>query len=444
MRSLRAFLFILILLTGTAWADNWPQWRGPLGTAVSPEKGLPTEWSNEQNIAWKAELRGLGVSSPIVWGDRVFVTYQIGASALRPGRHPTLVQGADAAAAGELPLGGSRPDSADQEIKLVVAALDRVRGTLVWEYELAAEGQLPEVHEKRNLATSSPVTDGERVYAWFSNGQFVALDMNGKPVWSRHLGKEYSAFDINWGHASSPLLHKDKLVLICHHASSYLLALDKLTGKEVWKTERGSGVLSYTTPVVVTGPNGEELIVNSSAGVEGFDPATGKQLWHFEQANRFPIPVPVYSDGVVYMSRGYRSGPYMAFRAGARGDIAKTDMLWQVETGAPYVSSLVLYEGLVYMANDVGIVTCIDAKTGERVWQERLGGVYTASPVAADGKIYVFSETGETLVLRAGRKPEVMARNRLDEHFVASPAISNGQLFVRSGQRVIAIGPAAR
>jgi outer membrane protein assembly factor BamB len=432
------------MLTGSAWADNWPQWRGPLGTAVSPEKGLPVEWSNEQNIAWKAELRGLGVSSPIVWGNRVFVTHQIGASALRAGRHPTLVQGADAAAAGELPLGGSRPEGPDQEIKLVVAALDRASGKLVWEYELAAEGQLPDVHEKRNLATSSPVTDGERVYAWFSNGQFVALDMNGKPVWSRHLGKEYSTFNVNWGHASSPLLHGDKLILVCYHASSYLLALDKVTGKELWKTERGSGVTSYTTPVVVKGPQGEELIVNASEGVEGYDPATGKQLWRFEQPNRFPIPVPVHSDGVVYMSRGYRSGPYMAFRTGERGDMAKTDMLWHIETGAPYVSSLVLYEGLLYMANDVGIVTCIDAKTGERVWQERLGGVYTASPVAADGKIYIFSETGETLVLRAGRKPEVMARNRLDAQFVASPAISQGQLFVRAGRRVMAIGAAAR
>jgi len=268
--------------------------------------------------------------------------------------------------------------------------------------------------------------------------------MNGKPVWSRHLGKEYSAFEINWGHASSPLLHDGKVILVCYHASSYLLALDKLTGKEVWKTERGSGVNSYTTPVVVKGPQGEELIVNASEGVEAYDPATGKSLWRFEQPNRFPIPVPVYNDGVVYMSRGYRSGPFMAFRTGERGDMAKTDMLWHIETGAPYVSSLVLYEGLLYMANDVGVVTCIDAKTGERVWQERLGGVYTASPVAADGKIYVFSETGETLVLRAGRKAEVMARNHLDAQFVASPAISQGQLFVRAGRRVIAIGPVAR
>jgi outer membrane protein assembly factor BamB len=411
---------------------------------VSPEKGLPTEWSDGQNIAWKAQVRGLGVSSPIVWGDRVFVTYQVGASALRPGNHPSLVQGTDAAAAGELPLGGKRPAGADREIKLVVGALDRATGKLVWEYEFAAEGQLPEVHEKRNLATSSPVTDGERVYAWFSNGQFVALDMNGKPVWSRNLAKEYSAFEINWGHASSPLLHDGKVILICYHSSSYLLALDKLTGKEVWKTDRAAGVNSYTTPVVVKGPKGEELIVNSSVGVEGYDPATGKQLWHFDQPNRFPIPVPVYSDGVVYMSRGYRSGPYMAIRTGGQGDIAKSNILWQVDTGAPYVSSLVQYEGLIYMANGLGIVTCVDAKTGERVWQERLGGIYTASPVAADGKIYLFSETGETLVLRAGRTPEVMAKNRIDAQFVASPAISQGQLFVRSGGHVIAIGPVAR
>jgi outer membrane protein assembly factor BamB len=423
--------------------DNWPRWRGPLGTGGSPDTGLPTEWSAASNIAWKAPLRGLGVSSPIVWGDRVFVTYQIGANPLRPGNHPTLVQNGDPVAAGEIPLGGKRIEGgSDAKISLVVGAFDRATGKSAWEYEFAAEGNLPQTHQKNNLATSSPVTDGERVYAWFGSGQIVALDMSGKPVWQRHLAQEYGGFNLSWGPSSSPLIYEDRLILICYHSSSaYLLALDKRTGKELWRTERGDGVISYTTPVVIDGPSGPELIVNNSEGVEGHDPATGERLWFFEESNRFPIPAPIEGDGVAYLSRGYRSGPYMAIRAGGRGDISKTHVPWRADTGAPYVSSLVYYQGLLYMGNGLGIVTCIDAETGERVWQERLGGVYTASPVAADGKIYLVSETGETLVVRAGRSPEVLARNGLGEQVIASPAIAGGQLFVRTSHHIFAIGP---
>ena len=435
-----------LLLVPVLQSENWPRWRGPLGTGGSPDTGLPTEWGAESNIAWKAPLRGLGVSSPIVWGDRVFVTYQIGANALRPGRHPTLVQDGDPAAAGEVPLGGQRHEGgSDAKISLVVGAFDRTTGKTAWEYEFVPEGKLPETHQKNNLATSSPATDGERVYAWFGNGQIVALDMSGQPVWKRCLGQEYGGFNFSWGHSSSPLVYEDRLILVCYHSSSsYLLALDKRTGKELWRTERGAGVTSYTTPVVIDGPNGPELIVNCSEGVEAHDPATGKRLWYFEESNRFPIPAPLQGDGVVYLSRGCRSGPYMAIRAGGRGDISKTHVAWHVDTGAPYVSSLVYYQGLLYMGNGLGIVTCIDAETGQRVWQERLGGVYTASPVAADSKIYLVSETGETLVVRAGRSPEVLARNSLGEQVIASPAIAGGQLFVRTSRHVFAIGTGSR
>jgi outer membrane protein assembly factor BamB len=183
-----------------------------------------------------------------------------------------------------------------------------------------------------------------------------------------------------------------------------------------------------------------ELIVNSSAGVEAYDPDTGTALWTFTESNQFPIPVPTHHDGTLYLSRGYRSGPYAAIRTGGRGDIAGTHVAWHVPTGAPYIASLVYYDGLIYMAGDVGIVTCVDARTGERVWRERLGGLYTASPIAADGKIYLMSETGETLVLRAGRTPDVIARNTVAGRILASPAIAGGRLFIRTDSRLIAIG----
>ena len=183
------------------------------------------------------------------------------------------------------------------------------------------------------------------------------------------------------------------------------------------------------------------MIVNSSDRVDAYDPRTGALLWYTGTTNRFPIPVPVFHDGVIYMSRGYRSGPYMAIRPGGRGDVTKTHIVWESQTGAPYISSLVHDAGLIYMATDVGGVTVVDAKTGARVWQQRIDGIFSASPVAGDGKVYFVSETGETIVLRAGRSPEVIARNDVGARLVSSPAISNGQIFLRSDDQLFAIGP---
>ncbi len=433
-------LTILVAAIAPVSAGNWPHWRGPSSTGVSSEVNLPERWSDTENIAWKAPVRGLGISSPIVWGDQVFVTSQIGRSARRPGNHPTLVQGGDPTESGERALGGGRAAASDR-ISFLVTALSRVDGRKLWEYELTAEGQLAEVHDKHNLASSSPVTDGNRVYAWFGTGQIVALEMTGKLLWSRHLGRDYAPFDINWGHSSSPALFNDSLILLCYHEpTAYLVNLDAATGKTRWRVERGRDINSYSTPLVVPSPGGPELIVNSSDGMSGHSPATGQLLWHIQESNRFPIPMPVFHDGTIYTSRGYRSGPYMAIRPGGKGDISKTHVLWRIDTGAPYVSSLVYHDGLLYMAGDVGVLSAIDAKTGKRIWQERTGGVFTASPVAADGKIYLLSEDGQTIVLAAGKTPRVLARNRLAARQLASPAISGGRLFIRTDDAVIAIG----
>jgi outer membrane protein assembly factor BamB len=207
-----------------------------------------------------------------------------------------------------------------------------------------------------------------------------------------------------------------------------------------WKADAPNGVTSYSTPLVVEAGGKTEIIVNSSAGVSGHDFATGKQLWHIEEANRFPIPMPLFHDGLIYTSRGYRSSPFMAIRPGGQGNVATTHVAWKVTSGAPYISSLVHYEGLIYMIGDVGVLTVADARTGERVYQDRIGGVYTASPVAGDGKIYLASEDGETIVVAAGRTPRVLARNRLDARQLASPAIAGGRLFVRSDDALYAIG----
>jgi outer membrane protein assembly factor BamB len=443
MRTIKIVLVLLAASTGVAFADNWPHWRGPSASGISPETGLPARWSATEGIAWKAQIRGLGVSSPIVWGNRVFVTSQLGSGASRQG--PRLAQGADAAAAGERSLGaGTTPAGAGAAdgVTFVVTAFDRTTGARVWEWTTKAEGTMPSVHDKHNLASSSPVTDGERVYAWFGTGQLAAIDMNGKTVWAKNLGMEYSPFEINWGHASSPTVHKGQLLLICYHdKASYLLSLDAATGAMKWKTNQPPGVTSYSTPLVVETASGvSEVIVNSSAGLAAFNLATGAPLWQYDEANRFPVPMPAVHDGIIYTSRGYRSSPFMAIRPGGKGDITNTHVMWRVPSGAPYISSLVHHNGLVYMVGDVGVLTVTDAKTGERVFQERIGGVYSASPVAADGKIYLLSEDGETIVISAGRTPTILARNKLDARQLASPAIAGGRLFIRSDDVLFAIG----
>jgi outer membrane protein assembly factor BamB len=407
-----------------------------LGSGVSTETGLPERWSSTENVAWTARLAGVGVSSPVVAGDQVYITSQVGVGVRQPGSHPRLAQGASASGAGERALRAAGGTGT----YFVVQAFARADGQLRWEYRTEAVGQLPGVHDKHNMASSSPVTDGRLVYAWFATGQIVALDRSGKVVWQRHLGQEISPFDINWGHSSSPVLHRDLLLLLCDHTpASYLLAVNKETGRQVWKADRGRGRSSYSTPVVVDVNGRSEVVINSSERVDAYDAKDGTPLWHVGGANSFPIPVASYYNGVLYMSRGYRSGPYMAVRPGGRGDVSGTHVEWQVATGAPYVSSLVKYEGRVYMANDVGVLTAIDAKTGQRVWQERTPGVFSASPVAGDGKVYFVSETGETIVLSVNG-PTIIARNDLGERALASPAIAGGRIFIRTDGQLYAIG----
>jgi outer membrane protein assembly factor BamB len=433
-------MMIAASLTVVVSAEDWPQWRGPAGTGVSTETGLPERWSATENVAWRADLGGVGVSSPIVLGARVFVTSQLGAGTSRQG--PRLAQGGAAGGGGERSLGAPRAaGTTPGQPVFLVEAFDRASGKRLWQYRLDAVGPMPTVHDKHNMASPSPVTDGERVYAWFGTGQIVALDLEGRLVWQRHLGKENGPFEINWGHSSSPTVFEDMVILLCDHdPASYLLAVDARTGRDRWKADRGRGRQSYSTPFVVRTPAGPELIVNSSQRVDAYDPRSGTPLWHVGAPHQFPIPSPAFHEGVLYLSRGYRSGPYMAVRAGGRGDVNQSHVVWQSPTGAPYISSLVHHDGLVYMASDVGGVTAVDAATGQRVWQHRIPGIFSASPVAGDGKIYFVSETGDVVVLRAGRTPDVLATNAMGERLIASPAISNGQIFLRSDDRLFAIG----
>jgi len=422
---MRCAFLLLFLLAPSAFADNWPQWRGPAGDGSSRETDVPVSWSADENIRWKTPLSGLGSSTPIVWGDRIFLTSQIGAGPSAGGNdfdNAAVARGADS-----------------DQVVFVLEAFAREDGRRLWERRFPASGELPPVHIKHNLASPSCVTDGERVYAWFGNGVVAATTLDGEVVWTRDLAAENGPFDIRWGHGSSPALHGETLYLLVDHPGrAYLLAVDPVTGETRWKRERDADKRSYATPLMVHHDGREQLIVNDNDRIEALDPDTGEVLWHVGESNRVPVSTPVYHDGTLYSTRGYFSGPYLAVRLGGEGDLSD-DLRWRRPTGAPYVSSLAYANGLVFMATERGIATAADAETGETVWKERLGGVFTASPVVADGNVYFVDEDGTTLVVAAERDFRIVSENDLGERSLASPAISNGMLFLRTDRHLYAV-----
>lgn len=437
-------MLLLALFPFTVHAENWPQWRGPSSDGVSESLDLPVRWSSAENIRWKASLEGSGASSPIIWENLLIVTSQKGTVPVPKADYPQLARDDQTLAVKEKPIGGSdaqSPKAKPGQVQLVVEAFRVSDGSRLWMYSTPATGTFPELHEKHNLATPTPVTDGTHVFAWFGTGQLVALDMQGKPVWSRHLGREYAPFTTRWGHGSSPTLYKDLILLLCDHTGeSYLLALDKNTGKERWKADRGRDHISHATPLVIHTSARDELIINSSERIDAYDPSSGTLLWYAGKWRQTPVPTPVFHNGILFLSRGYRNSDFLAMLPGGKGDVTSQNILWRSSGGASYVPSILYYRDLLYVTNEVGIVSCAEADTGKTVWKKRLGGIFFASPVAGDGKVYMVGETGDTYVLKAGREPVELAVNDLGERMIASPAISNGKIFLRSDRSVFCIG----
>ena len=429
-----AFRFALVSLLAltvfslTARGENWPQWRGPSGDGLSLETNVPIRWSASENVIWKTPLEGLGTSTPIVWEDRVFLTSQIGDGPSSGGQDFAEAQSAKSSGAGS-------------GVTFLVQAFGRDDGVLVWEERFPAEGALPGVHIKHNLASPSCVTDGERIYVWFGTGLVVVLNLDGELLWKRHLGQERSRFDVRWGHGSSPALYDDSLLLLVDHpGDSYLLAVDNQSGKDLWRADRGTEKRSYTTPFVIRRDDGDQVIINTKDRLEALDPANGQVLWHVGESNRVPIAMPVYHDGVLYSNRGYFSAPYLAVRVDGEDDGSEPKLKWRVATGGPYVSSLVYHGGLLFMATERGIASAIDAETGQTVWKKRLGGVFTASPVIANGKVYFVEESGKTYVVEAAHEFKLVSTNDIGQRTLASPAISNGIVFLRTDNHLFAVG----
>ena len=402
-----------------AAAADWTGFRGPKSLGVSAEHGLPVTWTGTENVVWKTRLPGPGSSSPITSGSRIFLTCCTG-------------------------YGTGQKQDNPESLRRLLLALDRQNGKILWQQEVPAK--LPETPYQGNMtnhsyASSTPVTDGQRVFVFFGKSGVGAYDLDGKPLWQADAGSGTH----QWNSASSPVLYKDLVIVNAAVESNALLAFDKQHGKQVWKTPGIKG--AWGTPVLVEVPGGQqELVLSIPRTILGLDPDTGKELWRCEGiADGYLCPSVVAKDGIVYVVGGRGGIGAIAVKAGGRGDVTATQRLWTQKVGSR-VPSPVLHEGHLYWVNDQGgMANCLKADTGEIVYQQRLpgAGLTYASAVAADGKLYVVTRQGGTYVLAAQPKFTQLAHNQIEDDrsiFNASPAVDRGQLLVRSDQYLYCIG----
>jgi len=406
----------------------WPQWRGPYATGVSKTADPPIEWSETKNVRWKVEIPGRGSASPVVWGDRIFVL-------------SAVPSGADAAAAHQ-PRGGVRPAVPH---RYVVVALDRKTGKVIWQRTAREstphEGSHP---DNGTYASSSAITDGQRVYAFFDSEGLYAYDMDGTLLWNKDLGDKKMRNE--FGEGCTPVLYGDRIVVVWdHQGPSFIVALDKMTGKELWRTERQE-IDSWATPLVVEEGGRAQVITSGMSRLRSYDVETGKLVWEGPGLTMNPIPSPVYGDGVVFATSGFRGNSLKAIRlADAKGDIGATNAVaWSLNHDTPYVPSPLLYDGILYLLkSNSGLLSAYDAQTGKPHYQlQRLENVPNvfASPVGAGGRIYVPGREGTTIVLRAGSSYEVLAKNTLDDGFDASPALVDHDIYLRGYKYLYAVG----
>jgi outer membrane protein assembly factor BamB len=421
----------LVAFFSIAYAGNWPGWRGPGSLGISEEKGIPVKWDLTRNVKWKAEVPGLGHSSPIVWGNRVFVTTAVSSDP----REDYWEKG--------FPRSDRKPDAA--EISWKVLCFDRDTGRLLWEQTAIKAKPAHARQTKNSYASQTPVTDGTYIYAYFGDQGMYCYDFQGKLIWNRDLGD----FDMRngWGLGSSPVLYKDLVIQTCDQetGTSFIVALDKKTGKTVWKMDRDEKS-SWSTPYLYLQGSRPELIVNATTAIRSYDPETGKLWWECRgPATSITTPTPTSSNGLIFVSSGFivePVRPVTAFRPGATGDITLKEgekdsayIVWRQPTAAPYIPSPIAYGDYVFVLFDQGFIACYEARTGKEMYGKQridVGANFSASPVAIDGKLYCMSEDGDVYVISAGPVYELMAKNSLGEAIMASPAISDSKMFIRA------------
>jgi len=385
---------ILLSVFEVAFADSWPQFRGPDGQGNSPATGVPLTWSTTQNVAWKTPLPGSGWSSPVVVGEQIWLT-----AASNEGR------------------------------SFHALCLDKATGKITRDVEVFARDEAIAVHPTNSYASPTAIVEGDRVYVHFGPYGTACLSTEGKIIWTRKLPHVQA-----YGPSSSPVVYQDLLIVQCHGTDvRYLAALDTKTGDERWKLEH-EGRCSESTPLVVQTAQGDQLICNVSERVVSVDPNTGKVIWTAQQGNNFAqVPRPLSGHGMVYTCGGYFDPVVQAIRPDGQGDVTSTHVAWSVRhSSVPQNPSAVLVGNELLMVSDGGVASCFDAQTGKLHWRERLGGGFYASPVSADGRVYFFDTAGKTTVIKPGPKFEVLATSQLDEKIVASPAIVDRAFYLRT------------
>lgn len=433
-----ALVFLLICTSGLAddSSAQWPEWRGPFLNGMA-RGDAPTSWSDTKNIKWKTEIPGRGHSTPVIWGDKIFLT-----TAIPTGKTPPAAPAQEQDSQGRRGGGGSGGGAMAQvEHKFEVLCVDRKSGKIVW--QKTARVAVPHEGYHRmygSFASNSPVTDGKYVYASFGSRGVYCFDMNGKLVWQKDLGVQMR-MRLQFGEGTAPALDKDKIILnYDHDAGSFIVALDKQTGKELWRTSRDE-ISAWSQPLIIEHQGRRQIIVSASKKVRSYDAETGKVIWECAGLGVNVIPAPVYQNGIVYVMSGYRDAKLMAIKLGKEGDLTGTDaILWTQTRGLAYTASPLLSDGKLYVLTDNGQVSCFNAATGEPYFQQvRLPRPYNfkASPVGANGKLYLASEEGEVIIVKMSDKLEVVATNTLaDQMFIASPVIVEGELFLR-GQNTL-------
>jgi outer membrane protein assembly factor BamB len=435
---------LFALLSGpSATAADWPQWRGPSQNGMSPDKNLPLKWSPTDNVIWKLKMKSWSGSTPIIWGDYIFLNMA------NAGERVVRVRGRQ--------KGGQshRRMVTEEDTSLAFWCVNRNTGEILWTRGMGdGNRQL----RKQNMSSPSPVTDGNYVWAMTGTGILKGFDFSGNEIWSRDLQQDYGIFGLNWGYASSPVLYQDSLYLQVLHGMktddpSYILAIEKDTGRTLWRVERLTDALgespdSYTTPVILNYGDSTELVISGGDYVTGHDLKTGEELWRAGNLNPTKashyriVASPLVSDGLIYVPS--RKNPLQAFRVGGRGNITESHLVWSTTKG-PDVPTPVSDGKYLYILGDRGVMSCLDARTGAEIWAEKRvkPGIYSASPVLADGKLYVTSEDGTTTVIRSGSKFEILAENDLESYTLSTPAISDGQIFIRTEDHLYCIGERA-